>query len=110
MIILVAAMGALATFFFVLFIIFFLRRSWSMDIFRRLRRHYDATDKKINQSEDIIQQVHEFIERTARPLAELDLAKRLDFMLKQAGVPLLGSEFIIIARPSCSLKKPTSLL
>ena len=68
-----------------------------MDIFHRLRRHYDANAGKFKQTEDIVRRIYNFIQRAAKPLAELGISKKLDFALKQAGIPLFGSEFIIIA-------------
>ena len=67
-----------------------------MDIFHRLRRHYDAGATKLNQT-DIIRKAHNLIERAAKPIADLNISKNLDFLLKQAGIPLLGAEFIVVA-------------
>ena len=97
MLVLVAAMGAIATFLFVLFGLIFVRRSRSMDIFHRLRRHYDANAGRFKQTEDIIRRVHNFIDKVAKPIADLNISKNLDFILKQAGIPLLGAEFIVVA-------------
>ena len=97
MVVLVAAMGAIATFLFVLFGLIFVRRSRSMDIFHRLRRHYDANAGRFKQTEDIIRRVHNFIDKVAKPIADLNISKNLDFILKQAGIPLLGAEFIVVA-------------
>ena len=97
MLVLVAAMGAIATFLFVLFTLIFIRRSRSMDIFHRLRRHYDANAGRFKQTEDIIRRVHNFIDKAAKPIADLNISKNLDFILKQAGIPLLGAEFIVVA-------------
>ena len=97
MVVLVAAMGAIATFLFVLFGLIFIRRSRSMDIFHRLRRHYDANAGRFKQTEDIIRRVHNFIDKVAKPIADLNISKNLDFILKQAGIPLLGAEFIVVA-------------
>ena len=97
MIVLVAAMGALTAFLFVLFVLMFIRRSRSMDIFHRLRRHYVADNKRFQQAGDIISRVSRFIKKTAKPIAVLGVAKKLDFLLKQAGIPLFGAEFIVIA-------------
>ena len=97
MVVLVAAMGAIATFLFVLFGLIFIRRSRSMDIFHRLRRHYDANAGRFKQTEDILRRAHDFIDKAAKPIADLNISKNLDFILKQAGIPLLGAEFIVVA-------------
>ena len=96
MVVLVAAMGAIATFLFVLFGLMFIRRSRSMDIFHRLRRHYDANAGRFKQTEDILRRAHDFIDKAAKPIADLNISKNLDFILKQAGIPLLGAEFIVV--------------
>ncbi|MBQ7493007.1 MAG: type II secretion system F family protein [Selenomonadaceae bacterium] len=96
MIVLIAAIGALATFFSVIFIIMFIRRSQTVDIFHRLRRHV-AADARLQKTEDIVRRVYKFIHRLAKPIADLDIVKKFDFLLKQAGIPLLGAEFIIAA-------------
>ena len=97
MIFLVAAIGAVATFLFVIFSVLFIRRSRSMDIFHRLRRHYDSHAGRFKQTEDLVRRARNFIEKASKPIAELNFAKNLDFILKQAGIPLLGAEFIVIA-------------
>ena len=38
-----------------------------------------------------------FIQRLAKPLADKDITKKLDFRLKQAGIPLFGAEFIVLS-------------
>ena len=97
MIFLVAAVAAVATSFFVLFSILFFRRSRSTDIFHRLRRHYDDNSKRNHNTEDILQRAFNFVKRVSQPIAEWNLSKKLDFLLKQAGIPLFGAEFIVIA-------------
>ena len=96
MIVLIATMGALATFFFVFFLILFIRRSQSVNIFHRLRRHYADNSKRFRQTEDFLQRAYNFIQRTAQPIADWNLVKKLDFLLKQAGIPIFGAEFVVI--------------
>ena len=96
MIVLIAALGAVTTSLFVFFLILFIRRSQSLNIFHRLRRHYAANSKRFQKTEDFLQRVFNFIKRTAKPIADWNIAKELDFLLKQAGIPLFGAEFIII--------------
>lgn len=96
MIVLIAAAGALTTSLFVLFLVLFIRKSQSLDIFHRLRRHHVAESKNFQQTKDFLQRVYAFIQRTAKPIADWNVAKKLDFALKQAGIPLFGAEFVII--------------
>ena len=97
MIVLVAATGSLTAFFFVIFLVLFIRRSQSVDIFHRLRRHYAADSKGFQQAQDVIGRISGFIKKTAKPIADWNVAKKLDFLLKQAGIPLFGAEFIVIS-------------
>lgn len=83
------------TFLLVIFFVVFVKRSRSMDIFHRLRRHYDRSDGRVDQTEDFLRRGYKFVKRLAVPLAALNLVKRLEFKLKQAGIPLTGGEFII---------------
>ncbi|MBR1645355.1 MAG: type II secretion system F family protein [Selenomonadaceae bacterium] len=96
MIILLSALMAVLTFFFVIIIFTYFRRRQSLDIFHRLRRHYDKDDGRHAKNGDALQRGYKFIKRAAAPLAALNLVKQLEFKLKQAGVPLTGGEFIII--------------
>ena len=94
---LVATIGAVSTFFFVLFTILFVRRSQTLDIFRRLRRHHFEDDEKSKYKGDIFQRFSKLVHRLAKPLANSPFTKKLDFRLKQAGIPLFGGEFIVLS-------------
>lgn len=96
MVLLVAILGALEFAVMIFFVALFIRRSQSVDIFHRLRRHVD-TNTKLNKTEDIFLRAYNFIKQTAKPLDELNLSKKLDYLLKQAGLPIFGAEFIVIA-------------
>ena len=96
MALLIATVGAVSTFFFVILTVTFYKRSKSVDIFNRLRRHhFDETNRKKND-DDILRRVYKFIQKTAQPLENLNIVKNFDFKLKQAGVPIFAGEFIII--------------
>lgn len=96
MILFVAIVGALEFAFLILVIIMFIKRSQSLDIFHRLRRHVD-TNTKLQETADIVQRVYNFVKQTAKPLDDSHLSKKLDYLLKQAGLPIFGAEFIVIA-------------
>ena len=96
MILFVAIVGALEFALVIFFGIMFIRRSQSVDIFHRLRRHVD-TNTKVQETADIVQRVYNFVKQTAKPLDELQLSKKVDYLLKQAGLPIFGAEFIVIA-------------
>ena len=97
MIALVAFLCAVEFAFFVFFGMLFIRRNMSTDIFHRLRRHVDDNSTRFKQTEDIVRRTYNFIKRTAKPLEKFNFAKKLDYKLKQAGIPLFGGEFIVIA-------------
>lgn len=92
----VAIVGALEFAFLILVIVAFIKRSQSLDIFHRLRRHVD-TNTKLQETADIVQRVYNFVKRTAKPLDDSHVSKKLDYMLKQAGLPIFGAEFMVIA-------------
>ena len=87
---------AVLAFLFVIFIVTFVKRNRSMDIFHRLHRYYNRDEQRNHRMDDFLRRGYKFIKRIAVPLAELNLVKRLEFKLKQAGIPLFGGEFIII--------------
>lgn len=87
---------AILAFMFVILIVTFIKRNRSLDIFQRLHRYYNRDEQKSDRAEDFLRRGYKFIRRIATPLAELNLVKRLEFKLRQAGIPLFGGEFIII--------------
>ena len=97
MIALVALLCAVEFFLFVFFAVLFIRRNRSTDIFHRLRRHVDDNSSRFKQTKDIVTRTFELIKRTAKPLDKFEFAKKLDYKLKQAGIPIFGAEFIVIA-------------
>lgn len=96
MVYVIAAFGALMFFLVLIFLWLFFQRRQSVDIFHRLRRHNVSEGGKLHQNEDIVRRIYLFIQRTAKPIAEWNVAKNLDFKLKQAGIPIFGAEFIVI--------------
>lgn len=94
---LIALVCAVECFLFVFFGVLFIRRNRSFDIFHRLRRHVADNSEGYRQTEDFVRRVYKFIKRTAKPLGKLEFTRNLDFKLRQAGVPIFGAEFIIVA-------------
>ena len=97
MIIFLSALFGVLAFFFVILIFTYVKRRQSLDIFHRLRRHYDKDSDRRAKKGDLLQSGYQYIKRASTPLAALNLVKQLEFKLKQAGIPLTGGEFIIIA-------------
>lgn len=95
MIILIALIGALSAVMFIIFSCFLIRRRKSVNILHRMRRH-SITAKPLRETEDLVRRIYLFLQHTAKPIADWNIAKNLDFKLKQAGIPIFGAEFIII--------------
>ena len=98
MIFLIALVGALATFLFIFLVLIIIKKRNRIDIFKRLRRHVDADANRANDKDaDIISRISNFIKRLAKPISEWNISKKLDFRLRQAGIPLFGAEFIVLS-------------
>ena len=97
MIALVALLCAVEFFMLLCFGALYVRRNQSTNIFRRLRRHVDEDDGKSGKKEDFLRRAYKFVKRTAKPLRKMQFTKNMDFKLRQAGVPLFGAEFLIVA-------------
>ena len=98
MFIALALFCALLTFFIVFVVYFLFKRAQSTDIIYRLRRHNLKTaDNKTEKKEPLARRIFLLVKRMARPISSWKFARNLDFKLRQAGVPLYGAEFIILA-------------
>ena len=91
------ATGLLAAFVLAAVTIAFIRQQSSVDIFRRLRRHHVEENIRVREDEDIVRRIYLKVKQLAQPIADWNVSKKLDFLLKQAGVPIYGGEFIIIS-------------
>ena len=97
LLILVSLLVSVLTFCLTFLLIFYIRRSRSTDIFHRLRRHNVVDIRKEAESDDLLRKFYRFVKKTAKPAKELSFSQFLDLKLRQAGLPLLGAEFIVIA-------------
>lgn len=95
MIILVAAFSALITFFLVVLLLIYLNRARSTDIFYRLRRHYKEGGLLNDEQDNFLSRAYKIVKKIAKPLAGLNFSQLAEKRLRQAGIPLMGSEFII---------------
>lgn len=96
MIIFVAAFSALMTFFVVILLFIYLNRTRSTDIFYRLRRHYREGGLLDDENDNFLSKAYKFIKKISKPLSGWNLAQMAEKKLHQAGIPLLGAEYIII--------------
>lgn len=92
----VVLLAILSTISFVFLLLVLYKTKHRTDIYHRLRRYYSVDTKKLQKSEDILHRVYKRIQKTSKPFADLDVTKKLDFKIKQAGFEIFGAEFIII--------------
>ena len=98
MLILSAALCTVLAVVFIGFVILFLRRTQSQNIFRRLRRHnISEATSRAREKDPLGQRLYLFVKRTAKPFLAWQASRSLDIRLRQAGIPLYGAEFIIIS-------------
>ena len=93
----IASVATLLVLLFLFMIWFIIKRKQSVDIFHRLRRHYADDEKKSHKKDDILTRFNKLVHRLAKPLASSGFTKKLDFRLRQAGIPLFGAEFIVLS-------------
>ena len=100
LIFLTAFLCAGLTFIIVFLLILYVKRVQSVNVFHRLRRHSNIIETlaaKAKSQEPLIQRIYKFIKRASKPFTAFEMARRIDFKLKQAGIPLYGAEFIVVA-------------
>ena len=97
MILAMSIIAALFTFGFVVTIVLAIKNKRSTDMFYRMRRHSIIKGRtKPGEVEDIKTKVLKFIKELAKPLVEKNFAQSIEERLNQAGIPLLGGEFIVL--------------
>ncbi|SHK39340.1 tight adherence protein B [Selenomonas ruminantium] len=104
MVILAAMIAALAAFLLVLIAIVYVQHIRRLNIYYRLRRHkvIRAGDAAADQPY-LFERVRSFLSRAASPIAERGPVQALDFRMRQAGIPLLGGEFMILLAGSAGV-------
>lgn len=97
MILAMSIIVALFTFGFVVTIVLAIKNKRSTDMFYRMRRHSIIKGRtKPGEVEDVKTKVLKFIKELAKPLVEKNFAQSVEERLNQAGIPLLGGEFIVL--------------
>lgn len=97
MIILIPLAAAIMTFVFVVTLTLAIKNKRSTDMFYRMRRH--AIIRKSTRPGEVVDvktKVLNFIKELAKPLVEKNFAQSVEDRLNQAGIPLLGGEFIVL--------------
>lgn len=96
MVLFVAIFCAVMTFIIMAVVVIFVKRSQSLNVVYRLRRH-NVADVKVKEKEPLLRRAYKFVKALARPFSAWEASRSLDFKLKQAGIPLYGAEFVIIS-------------
>ena len=97
MILAMSIIAALFTFGFVVTIVLAIKNKRSSDMFYRMRRHSIIKGRtKPGEVEDIKTKILKFVKELAKPLVEKNFAQSIEDRLNQAGIPLLGGEFIVL--------------
>ena len=94
--IILAVFCALMTFLIMCLIVLGVKRAQSTNVEYRLRRH-NIAEVKVKEKEPLARRIYKLIKRVARPFSAWDASRGLDFKLRQAGIPLYGAEFIVVA-------------
>lgn len=104
MVILAALIAALAAFLLVLIVIVYIQHVRRMSVFFRLRRHRIIDAGQANMDDPyLLERLRRWLKRAASPIAERGPVHALDFRMRQAGIPLLGGEFMILLAGSGAL-------
>ncbi len=97
MILLISLTIALLSFLLVILVALSLKNSLSTNIFHRMRRHnVKPIIKKDSELEGLIVRFYRVVKQLAKPLVERNFANSLEYKLNQAGIPLLGGEYVVI--------------
>jgi tight adherence protein B len=95
MIILAAIISALAAFFLILLVAVYFQHVRRMSIFYRLRRHHVIEVGQVME-QPYLERIRRWLRKAAAPIAEHGPIQALDFRMRQAGIPLLGGEFMVL--------------
>lgn len=97
MIFLAAMLSAFAAFFLVIFLVLAIKNKLALDLFYRMRRYnFTPTIKKANTADDLIIKGYQTLQKVSKPLVDINFAQPLEYKLRQAGLPLLGGEYIVL--------------
>ena len=97
MILAISLIVALFVFAFVVTFIIAIKNKRSTDMFYRMRRHdIIKGSRKPGEVEDLKTRFIKLVKELAKPLVEKNVAQSIEDRLNQAGIPLLGGEFIVL--------------
>ena len=94
--IILAVFCALMTFLIMCLVVMGVKRAQSTNVEYRLRRH-NIAEVKVKEQEPLARRIYHLVKKVAQPFSAWDASRNLDFKLRQAGIPLYGAEFIVVA-------------
>ena len=99
-----AIIAALAAFLLALIVLVYIQQVRRFSVFYRLRRHriIDAGQADLDEPY-LIDRLRRWLKQAAAPLTGRGPIHALDFRMRQAGIPLLGGEFMILLAGSSVL-------
>ena len=103
MVIMAAMIAALLSSILMMLLLIYARQVRRRDIFYRLRRYELVDVAGAAEGTDFFARLRNFLTRLAAPIAERGSVQALDFRMRQAGIPLLGGEFMILLFGSAAL-------
>lgn len=96
MVIFASVIAALAGFILVLLLTVYIQHTRRMSIFYRMRRHHIIAANQTVEQPYLFDRLRKLLSKAASPIAEQGPIHALDFRMRQAGIPLLGGEFLIL--------------
>jgi tight adherence protein B len=92
----VAMVAGILSFLFILLVLLYVQHQQRTNIFSRLRRYNILEAGSADDSSRLEDRFRSILARVASPIAEWRPVQDLDFRMRQAGIPLLGGEFMIL--------------
>lgn len=99
MIFLVSAVVAVMTFFLILLFVIYARYIKRRDLFSRLEKYHVRSRQLENEEEtpkSFMELIQHFLAHAAAPFSGFSSIQEWDIKVRQAGIPLLGGEFLIV--------------
>ncbi len=88
-------------FLLILSLLLYLRSNRHKNLFYRLRR-YRTEDARVTASQTTLQRLAAILTEITRPFAGMIIVQTMDDKVRQAGIPLLGMEFLIFVAGSAA--------
>ena len=92
----VAVVAGMLTFLLVLLVLLYVQHQRRTNLFYRLRRYNIIEAEGADDSPFLGDRLRRLLTKVASPIAEWQPIQDLDLRMRQAGIPLLGGEFMIL--------------